>query len=547
MGQLFPIKMPPGMFRNGTEYESAGRWFDGNLVRWENGRLKPIGGWQALLAASAPPLQGVARGGLAFTDNFGFPYTLIGTNSNLYIGEGGAFSDVTPVGFVAGRVDSILGAGYGAGTYGTSTYGTPRAASTLPLIAATWQMDTFGNTAVMVQSTDRKLYQFDPATGLVTVPAGSPTCVAVFTTNEDFLLVIGAGGVGRKIQWPDIGTTTIWTPSDVNSAGDIDLNTQGLGMAGARVGLQNLVWTTTDVHLVNYVGQPAIYAPIRIGTACGLIGPRAWAVAASGVGAGEAAYWMSPGGFFTYTGTVTPLPCEVQDFLWANINFTQAAKIYASPNSRFHEIIWFFPSLNSQEVDSYVMYNYKDNIWYFGLQSLLARTTYIDLGALPLPVGVAPPFAATDTFYVAEDGVTFYVAEDGISSYVSGVGGSSANSVIYEHETGVLANGASRVGHIFVQSGPFEIGNGDQVIYSNMMLIDGDNITDSTLTMTPQGRLNPQSPVMAADPIACLPNAEGYTPVRFSGRQIALRFDAAKDKAWSLGKFRLNVVGGSKR
>lgn len=511
---LTPIKMPPGMFRNGTEYETAGRWSNGNLVRWENGRLKPIGGWQAWLPATAPAFTGVARGGLTFTDNLGFPYTIIGTNSNLYIGEGGTFSDVTPVGFVAGRADSILGAGYGAGTYGTGTYGTPRANSTLSLPAATWQMDTFGNTAVMAASADRKLYQFDPTTGLVTIPDGSPTCTGLFTTNEDFLLVIGAGGNGRRIQWPDIGTTTIWIPTDLNAAGDIDLNTPGLGVAGARVGLQNLVWTTVDAHLVNFVGQPAIYAPIRIGTACGLVGPRAWAVAATGAGAGEAAYWMSPGGFFAYTGAVTPLPCEVQDFLWDNINWTQAAKIYASSNSRFHEIIWFFPSLNSTEIDSYVMFNYKDNLWYFGLQSLLARTTYIDIGAVKLPLGV------------------------------------SAAGVIYEHETGFLNNGASRVGQVFAHSGPFEIGSGDQTIYSNMMIIDGDGLIQGTgpvLTMTTRSRQAPLGPLTSGGPFPLVVNAEGYTPLRFAGRQIGLRFDAVQDVAWSLGKIRFDVVGGSKR
>jgi hypothetical protein len=307
----------------------------------------------------------------------------------------------------------------------------------------------------------------------------------------------------------------VWTPSDINSAGDINLNTNGIGMTGTRVGLQNLVWTTTDVHLVNFVGQPAIYSPIRIGTACGLIGPRAWAVAASGASAGEAAYWMSQGGFFQYTGAVTPLPCEVQDFIWQNINFKQAAKIYASVNSQFHEVIWFFSSLTSTEIDSYVTYNYKENIWYFGIRSSLARTTYIDRGSVPLPLGVDP------------------------------------GGVIYEHETGYLANQASRVGQVFAQSGPAEIGNGAQVVYSDMMLVDGDGLTNSSganvLTMTPKARLTPQSPIIASAPIPFAPNAQGYTPVRFCGRQIGLRFDAVVDAGWALGKLRLFVVGGSKR
>jgi hypothetical protein len=512
------IKLPPGMFRNGTEYEAAGRWFDGNLVRWQNGRLKPIGGYQAFVAAGAN-LTGVARGGIAFTDNLGFPYLLIGTNSNLYIGEGGVFTDVTPPGFVGGRVDSILGAGYGAGLYGQETYGTARTLNTIQLNATTWSFDSFGNTVVMVQNTDQNLYQFDPTTGLVTIPAGSPKCVAVMSTNEDFLLAIGAGGDARQVQWPDIGTSTDWTPTDINAAGAIDVNTAGRLLGGARVGLQNLLWTNIDAHLLNFVGGQGIYAPIRIGTACGLVGPKAFAIAASGAGAGETAYWMAAGGFFAYAGTVVPLPCEVQDYLWASINWIQKAKIYASVNSLFNEVIWFFPSVNSTENDSYVIYNYKDNIWYFGIQSpfLGARTTYIDRGVFEYPFAVNP------------------------------------TGMIFEHEVGFLANGATRVGSIFAQSGPAEIGNGDQVIYTNMLIIDGDNLGAALghpiLTLTPEARLNPKAPIIPAAPIPIAWNAEGYTPAMFCGRQVAIRIDQIADSqfAWELGTLRVLMAGGSKR
>ena len=41
-----PLKLPPGVFRNGTEYQAAGRWYDANLVRWYEGTLRPINGWR---------------------------------------------------------------------------------------------------------------------------------------------------------------------------------------------------------------------------------------------------------------------------------------------------------------------------------------------------------------------------------------------------------------------------------------------------------------------------------------------------------------------
>ena len=42
---LYPITPPAGIVKNGTDYANKGRWVDGDLVRFENGYLKPIGGW----------------------------------------------------------------------------------------------------------------------------------------------------------------------------------------------------------------------------------------------------------------------------------------------------------------------------------------------------------------------------------------------------------------------------------------------------------------------------------------------------------------------
>lgn len=501
MAKLLPVKIPPGMFRNGTNYEAAGRWWDGNLVRWENGRLKPMGGWQSLLSAGVH-LTGVARGGLAWADDGGFKHIAIGTNSKLYIGSGGTFADVTPGGLVAGRVDSILGPGYGAGPYSGGHYGTQRTGSAIALDAATWSFDTLGQLLLGVLTSDQKIYEYDVVTGLVTVPTGSPTAQAIMVTNEDYILAIGAGGKGRKIQWPDIGTDNVWTPASTNSAGSINLNTGGRGMCGTRVGLQNIVWTNSDVHLINFVGPPGIYGPIRIAENCGIVGPNAFAVQ-------DFVEWWSPGGFFRYNGIVQPLQCPVQDFIFKNVNQLQFAKIYGETNSRFSEFTWFFPSLNSTECDSYVTHNIKDDIWYFGIGGL-PRTTWIDRGTFPLPIAVDP------------------------------------SGVVYEHETGYLANGVSRVGQVFATSGPVQVGDGDNVIYANLVIPDVDP-NPSAVQMTALCQQAPEGPVTAVGPVSLMPNAEGYAPVRFGGRQVALKIEATADQDWSFGTMRVRVAGGGGR
>ena len=42
---LVEITPPAGIVKNGTDYANKGRFVDGDLVRFENGYLKPLGGW----------------------------------------------------------------------------------------------------------------------------------------------------------------------------------------------------------------------------------------------------------------------------------------------------------------------------------------------------------------------------------------------------------------------------------------------------------------------------------------------------------------------
>jgi len=156
-----PIKLPPGFFRNGTEYEAGARWYDGNLVRWENGRIKPVGGWRRVLDDMGA-LDGVARGGIAWRGTTGYRYAAIGTNEKLYISGGGAYADATPASFVVGRPDAIEGPGYGAGPYGMETYGTQRADNAVILDAGLWSFDLFGEDLYAVATSDGRLVRWQP-------------------------------------------------------------------------------------------------------------------------------------------------------------------------------------------------------------------------------------------------------------------------------------------------------------------------------------------------------------------------------------------------
>ena len=85
----YDLSIPPGVWRNGTASEAGRRWFDANLVRWFNGRLRPIGGWEKTNAADPNATSGgfigSARSIIGWKDNSGLKWIAIGTHSKLYI------------------------------------------------------------------------------------------------------------------------------------------------------------------------------------------------------------------------------------------------------------------------------------------------------------------------------------------------------------------------------------------------------------------------------------------------------------------------------
>ena len=91
---LIPLQIPPGVYRNGTDFESSNRWRDSNLVRWNDGSLRPVGGWDTRKANAS---ASVPRGLHAWVDNSGGSALALGSHNKLYyINASSTVSDITP-------------------------------------------------------------------------------------------------------------------------------------------------------------------------------------------------------------------------------------------------------------------------------------------------------------------------------------------------------------------------------------------------------------------------------------------------------------------
>ena len=489
-----PLKLPPGIYRNGTEYQAAGRWYDANLVRWYENTLRPMGGWRKRASGQ---MSGLCRGFITWRDNSANRWIAAGTHTKLYaMNEAGTLKEITPTGFTAGIADSLSKTGYGYSTYGTLAYGTARPDTGLITPATTWSMDTWGEYLIACSNADGKIYEWQLgfttptlAAAITNAPTGNK---AILVTAERILFALGAGGNPRKVQWCDQENNTLWTPAGDNQAGDYELATPGTLLAGKRVKGVNLLFTDVDVHTAQYVGAPFVYGFEKAGSGCGLI--SAQAVAAIDT----AAIWMSKSGFWIYDGYVKPLPSDVSDYVFGNINFNQASKVYAVHNSKFGEIWWYYPSSASNENDSYVTFNYRENHWNIGT---LARTAGTDAGVFANPLAV------------------------------------STDGYIYEHEVGFAYDSAS----LYAESGPVQLGNGDNIMSVRQVVPDeqtlGEAVVSFKTRLYPTGTQSTFGPFTAANP----------TSVRFSGRQVNMVVTGAVLADWRVGVFRLDAVPAGKR
>ena len=108
---LLPIKLPPGFFRNATQYQAKNRWFDGNLVRFSEGRLRPIGGWQRLADSPQIVKKGAVREVTITTAGAGYTAGNLPATGGGGSGFAGTFT-VNGSGAVATLTITNYGSGY---------------------------------------------------------------------------------------------------------------------------------------------------------------------------------------------------------------------------------------------------------------------------------------------------------------------------------------------------------------------------------------------------------------------------------------------------
>ena len=226
-----------------------------------------------------------------------------------------------------------------------------------------------------------------------TLPASTTTPASVAGAYQEIIYSTGAFDP-MLIRFADVNADIgpkpeVWRPELANSAGFLFVKEGSKIITGANVRQETLIWTDTSLSTLQFLGTAEVFGLQLLSSDTNIMGANAYANVNNNM------YWMGTDSFFVYDGRVNVLKCPLLRYVFEDINREQAQLVYGGTNKEFNEVIWFYCSggpTPSTVIDRYVVYNYRDDIWYYGQ---LNRTTWVDAGISRHPLATSGGYIYT--------------------------------------------------------------------------------------------------------------------------------------------------------
>jgi len=425
--------------------------------------------------------------------------------------------------------------GWSAGTWGSGTWGF---GGTTDAPIRLWSQANFGEDLFFTYR-GGALFYWDASSGVTTRAVyvsslGGASDVPTIANKAfvsdifRFAFVFGANDLGLSaldpmlIRWSDQEDVANWTPAATNQAGSLRLSRGSEIVTALQARQEVMIWTDSAVYGMQYLGAPEVWGAQLLGDNITIASPNA------AVYAGNTAYWMGTDKFYTYDGTIKTLPCSVRSYIFNDFNSSQYAQVVAGTNERFDEIWWFYCSADVTRNDRYVVYNYLQDIWYYGN---LSRSAWMDSDHRENPL------AATYS-----------------NNLVS-------HEVGYDNQENVTAVPITAT----LVSSEFDLDDGDKFMFIKRMLPDitfegstADNPA-AVMTLLPlqnsgSGYNDPTSVggvdngTVTRSAVVPIEQFTGQVFVRVRGRQMAFKLESTEiGVAWKLGTPRLDMRPDGRR
>jgi hypothetical protein len=324
---------------------------------------------------------------------------------------------------------------------------------------------------------------------------------------------------GMLIRWSDQESVVNWTPAITNQAGDIRLSHGSQILTAVQTRQEILVYTDAALYSLQYLGPPYVWSSQLMADNISMAGVNTATTASNVV------YWMGIGKFYKYDGRVQTMRCDLRQYIFQDINYDQQDQFFASTVESFNEVWWFYCSGSSTSIDKYVVYNYAEDIWYYGT---MGRTAWMDSKIFNYPV--AATYAQNLVYH-----------EDGLNDNTTG--------------TPVAIDA-------YISSSEFDIGDGHNFGFVWRILPDitfrGSDTTNNpnpsvTMSLLPlrnsgSGYNNPASEggidfgQVTETNMFPVEQFTGQINIRVRGRQMAFKVESNQTYiAWQLGAPRIDI------
>jgi hypothetical protein len=452
----------------------------------------------------------------SLTDDNDVVFTPLAANSS-DTGNGGA-SAVGAYQISTVSDNTSVGTGWSAGSWSRGTWNSSASTGISTSQIQTWSHDTFGED-ILINRRGGPVYVWDTSTGsgsrAVDISTLSGTDIPtkanqVLVSDRDrHVIAFGVNDVGSSdldpmlIRFSDQEDYTNWEITATTSAGSLRLGNGSEIVGAIETRQQTLVFTDTSLYAMQYLGPPFTFGVNMISRNTSIVSPKA------GVAVDDAVFWMGDRTFYVFTGAVQEIPCPVLDYVFDTMRVDESYKTFCGSNVEFGEVWWFYPCIITGECNRYVVYNYKQQIWYTGT---IQRQAWVDRAGGDVPM-------AADTGY------------------------------LYYHETGLndASTDPSSAIEAYVESSPLTLGEGDQFMFLSRLIPDvtfeGSTVSSPRILLTVSASDAPgdaygQSNERYASRTATSP-VEQFTEqvyMRLRGRQMKLRVDSDETGTqWRLG------------
>ena len=446
-------------------------------------------------------------------------------------GTGGS-STVAAYQINTGLDTTISGNGWNAGTWGRGTWNSATDLSASGQTLRLWSHDNFGED-LLINDRDGNIYYWNKTDGTgvraqalssLTNSDGAPTSGKIVLVSDvsRHVIVFGCDPENSTEQDPLLvrfgsqESLITWSAAATNTAGDLRIGSGSEIIAAIETKQQIIIFTDVSLHAMQFLGPPFTFGINMVSDNLTIMSPL------SAINVEDTIFWMGQEEFYSYSGSVQRLACTVRDFIFSDFNFLQKEKVTAATNTAFGEVWWFYPSASSQENDKYVVFNYQQNVWYYGD---MARTVWMDRG-----INADPIAAGTDHY-------------------------------LYSHESGFDDGSTEPATAIsaYIESSQIDMGDGDHFLFMTRMVPDvtfrNSTAASPAATMTLQARNYPgglylQTQAKAVTRTSTVPIEQwtNQVNVRLRGRAFSLKV-ASSDTGvgWRLGTPRVDIRPDGRR